>query len=169
MRDGIAADVRAMVAGLDKSDLWVKRSPLSRTGYTNVIKVKGGKYQARLQVKGDGRGGVRKRKQYSLPGVFDTALEAAYYLAWVVKHGTENWENGIPPKQQPDRKPRSKKPVEPVEPITVPPAQPAAIPMPMAMSVAIPIQVPMLHAPFAPISPYPMQQLGYTPPFRSAM
>ena len=96
MRDGIAADVRAMVAGLDKSDLWVQRSPLSRTGYTNVIKVKGGKYQARLQVKGDGRGGVRKRKQYSLPGVFDTALEAAYYLAWVVKHGTENWENGIP-------------------------------------------------------------------------
>ena len=60
--------------------------------YTNVIEV-GGKYQERWQLKGDGRGGVRKRKQHSLPGIFDTALEAATYLAYVKKTGVEDFLN----------------------------------------------------------------------------
>ena len=55
----------------DKSGLVLKLQPGSKTGYLGVIEVKG-KFQGRLQVKGDGRGGVRKRKQYSLPVLFDT-------------------------------------------------------------------------------------------------
>ena len=72
----------------------------SQTGYKNVIEIKG-KYQARLQVKGDGRGGERKRKQHSLPGLFDTALEAALYLAFVKQEIMEVMcdENGMPRKQ----------------------------------------------------------------------
>ena len=93
----MADDVRAFVARIPKCDLVVQESPISATGYTNVIEIKG-KYQAQLQVKGDGRGGVRKRKQYSLPGIFDTALEAAQYLAFVKTQPTA-WENGVPPKQ----------------------------------------------------------------------
>ena len=60
----MADDVRAFVARIPKCDLVVQESPISATGYTNVIEIEG-KYQARLQVKGDGRGGVRKRKQYT--------------------------------------------------------------------------------------------------------
>ena len=65
-------DVRKMVAELDRRDLIIQKNPTSITGYTNVIKV-GKKFQARLQVPGDGRGGTRKRAQYSLPTTFDTA------------------------------------------------------------------------------------------------
>lgn len=63
-----------------------QESSRSRTGYTNIIEV-GGKFQARWQLTGDGRGGKRKRKQCPLPGIFDTALEAATYLALVKKLG----------------------------------------------------------------------------------
>ena len=94
-------------------------SPISATGYTNVIEIKG-KYQARLQVKGDGRTGVAEcgsasstRSRASL--FFDTALEAAQYLAFVKTQPTA-WENGVPPKQFPDRKPREKKPAKRIEP-----------------------------------------------------
>ena len=74
MPSGIAAAVRQQVAGADKTGL-VLEERLSRTGCTNVIEVRG-KYQARLQVKRDGQ---RKRyqQQHPLPGLFDTALEAA--------------------------------------------------------------------------------------------
>ena len=51
-----------------------------RTGFVNVVEVKG-KYQARLQVPGDGRGGSMKRKQHALPGLFDTVEDAAVVLA----------------------------------------------------------------------------------------
>ena len=54
-----------------------------RTGFVNVVEVKG-KYQARLQVPGDGRGGSMTRKQHALPGLFglfDTAEDAAVMLA----------------------------------------------------------------------------------------
>ena len=82
MPSGKAAGVRQLFAATDCSNLVPQESVSSQTGYKNVIEVKG-KYQARLQVKGDGRGGERKRKQHSLPGLFHTALEAALYLAFV--------------------------------------------------------------------------------------
>ena len=58
----------------------LKRNPYSDTGFVGVIKIKG-KFQARLQVPGDGRGGSKKRKQHSLPGLFDTVEDAAVHLA----------------------------------------------------------------------------------------
>ena len=64
MPSGIAAAVRQQVAGADKAGLAIEESRLSRTGYTNVIEVRG-KYQARLQVKGSAE---RKRYQHPLPG-----------------------------------------------------------------------------------------------------
>ena len=65
-------DIRRMVAELDKRRFRLKKNPTSATGFVNVIKVKG-KYQARLQVPGEGRGGQIKRKQCSLPTTFDEA------------------------------------------------------------------------------------------------
>ena len=78
MPSGMAAEMRAALPTLDRDGLVLKRSPLSKTGFVNVIEVKG-KYQARLQVPGDGRGGAKKRKQQALPGLFDTAEDAAVY------------------------------------------------------------------------------------------
>ena len=72
--------MREAVAKENRDAFQLERSPRSRTGFVNVIEVKG-KYQARLQVPGDGRGGCTKRKQYSLPGLFDTPEEAAVLLA----------------------------------------------------------------------------------------
>ena len=77
MPSGIAEAVRKQVAGADKAGLVLQKSPYSATGFTNVIQVRN-KFQARLQVKGDGQ---RKRYQHPLPGLFDTAQEAAEYLA----------------------------------------------------------------------------------------
>ena len=160
MPSGIAASVRMMFAQVDKTDLVVQKSPCSATGYTNIIITKNGKYQPRLQVKGDGRGGERKRKQCSLPGIFDTALEAAQYLAWI-KMQPNDWENGVPPKQNDERKARSKKqPTQPLQPTAVP----APLQTPMATAVGMPIPMPMCHLPFAATSPLPMQPLGYVPP-----
>ena len=73
--------MRQLTANEDRSTLTLERNPLSNTGFTNVIMTKNCKFQARLQVPGEGRGGTRKRKQYSLPGTFDTAEDAAVYLA----------------------------------------------------------------------------------------
>ena len=85
MPSGLAAAAREKIAQQDKSGLVLERSPYSSTGFKQVIKV-GKQYQARLQVKGDGRRGSRKRKQHSLPGLFDTAEDAAVMLA-VIKRG----------------------------------------------------------------------------------
>ena len=96
MPSGLAVAVRQQLAMADKAGLLVllEKSPYSKTGYTNVIKVRG-KYQARLQVKGDAE---RKRYQHPLPGLFETALEAAEYLA-IVKR--DFGADGVtpPPKQ----------------------------------------------------------------------
>ena len=79
----------------DKSGLVLKLQPGSKTGYLGVIEVKG-KFQGRLQVKGDGRGGLQKRRQVAIPGLFDTAKEAAEMLAILEKAGPENlWPGGI--------------------------------------------------------------------------
>ena len=160
------SDVRSMVATLDKRRFRLEKNPTSATGYINVIKVKG-KFQARLQVPGDGRGGERKRKQYSLPTTFDKAEDAALYLAWVKTNAHTNWENGIPPKLT-ERKPRTKKPTRPAQPTeaAVPRAEPR---MPLAMTVAMPINAPMPHAPFLAASPLAMPPLDYVAPFRFPM
>ena len=60
-------DIRRMVAELDKRRFRLKKNPTSATGFVNVIKVKG-KYQARLQVPGEGRGGQIKRVQAVFAG-----------------------------------------------------------------------------------------------------
>ena len=86
---------------------WKKIRAYSNTGFTNIIKVKGG-YQARMQVPGDGRGGTKKRKQCSLPGIFDEAEDAAVWLASYKKAKKEAGEApSSPPKQDKEHKPRS--------------------------------------------------------------
>ena len=158
--------IREEVAGLDKRLYDIEINPCSTTGFTNVIRIKG-KYQARLQVPGDGRGGERKRRQCSLPTTFEKAEDAALYLAWVKTLPRTDWVDGMPPKLT-DRKPRTKKPAKPVEPAQA--AEPCAEPsMPSAMTMAVPISFPMPHAPFLAASPLPMQPLGYVPPFSFAM
>ena len=107
-----------------------------------------------------------KRKQHPLPGRFSTALEAAQYLAWVKIHHKE-WETTGPPKQIETRKQRSKK--QPAQPAAEPPPAVVALQMPMATTMAIPVPMPLLNAPLVAVSPVPMQQLGYVPPFRSTM
>jgi hypothetical protein len=159
MPRGLAAGVREACAVTDMSDCVPQESAKSKTGYANIIEVKG-KFQARLQVKGDGRGGTRKRKQYALPGLFDTALEAAIFLAYVKEHlSTFCDEDGIPFKQLAERKERCGKaaPVQPVEA-----AQSTAVP---AYAMATPIPCGMLPLPITAASPLPMAPLGYSPPF----
>lgn len=161
MPSGLAAEVRVQFATQDKTGLVLERSPYSNTGFTNVIKVKG-KYQARLQVKGDGRGGSRKRQQYSLPGLFSTAKEAAEYLAFVKRDVVQHIcdEHGIPLKQDKQHKTRSK---EPPRPAALPlPA--LAMQTPMVTTMAMPMQYPMVHVPLVAASPLPMQPLGFVPP-----
>ena len=82
MPSGSAWWIREGFAEQDQAGLKLETSWRSSTGYKNVVEV-GGKYQTRIQVKGDGVGGTRKRRQHSLPGLFDTPLEAAQYLAVV--------------------------------------------------------------------------------------
>ena len=72
--------MRALVASENVADDELQLAPLSKTGYVGVIEV-GLKYQPRIQVPGDGKGGTKKRRQYSLPGLFDTAKEAAIIRA----------------------------------------------------------------------------------------
>ena len=65
MPSGMAAQVRELLATSDKTGLVLQRAPpgsSSKTGFVNVIQVKGGLFQARLQVQGDGRGGEKKRR-----------------------------------------------------------------------------------------------------------
>ena len=103
MPSGMAAQVRELLASSDKTGLVLQRAPpgsRSSTGFVNVIKVKDGLFQARLQVKGDGRGGEKKRRQVAIPGLFKTAEEAAQLLALIKKIGPKTlWpEEGLPPK-----------------------------------------------------------------------
>ena len=163
MPSGMAAATREFVARLDKTGLVLERNRYSTTGFTNVIKVKN-KFQARLQVKGDGKGGVRKRKQYSLPGLFDTAQEAAEMLALAKRDGLQFIcdEDGIPRKQQEQRKPRKKPEQPPPRPVTVAQLLPMQMPA-VAMATAMPIASPMMHVPLVTVSPLPMRPLGLMP------
>ena len=160
MPSGIAAAVRQQVARADKDGLVIEESPLSQTGYTNVIMVRG-KYQARLQVKGSAE---RKRYQHPLPGLFDTALEAAQYLAMVKRDfGTDGVQP--PPKQIEHRKPRKR-------PLVEPETQLAATPQPVvpalhtssAVAMATPIPFAMMNVPLVAATPLPAAPPCYTPP-----
>ena len=160
MPSGKAAGVRQLFATTDCSNLVPQESVRSQTGYTNVIEV-GGKYQARLQVKGEGRGGERKRKQHSLPGLFDTALEAALYLAFVKQEIMDSVcdDDGVPLKQNILVKKRGEKPRAPeCEPEPLPPMRPHVF------ALATPITCGVLPLPIVAVSPSPMPPLGLTLP-----
>ena len=138
-----------------RGELVLKRSVYSKTGFTNIITIKG-KFQARLQVPGDGRGGTQnqKRKQYALPGLFDTAEDAAIFLAATESSMRAACEGKLiaPPKQDKEHKPRTTK-----QPAAPQPQQP------MATAYAMPLYMPMSHLPVAAASPLPMQPLSYVP------
>ena len=111
----MSATAREAIMTEDRSKLDLKRSVWNDTGFVNVIKV-GDKYQARLQVPGDGRGGTKKRRQHALPGLFDTAEDAAVMLA-VIKRGFENEGDGkmhSPPKQNKQHKSPTRKFMKPL-------------------------------------------------------
>ena len=119
----MGADMREAIQGEDRSQLDLERTPWSKTGFIGVIKV-GNKFQARLQVPGDGRGGSKKRKQHSLPGLFDTAEDAAVLRA-VIKRGFKEKGDGAmhsPPKQNKAHKSRAKPgvPAQPDQPVLEP-------------------------------------------------
>ena len=152
----MAAAARKAVEQADRDELELERTPWSKTGFVNVTKV-GGKYQARLQVPGDGRGGIEKRKQCSLPGLFDTAEDAAVLQALVKKSMKERNDGNVfvPPKQNKPHKPRSK-PAVPNE-ASPPPLQPPQLPM--ATAVVVPSAMFRLDVPFTVVSPLAMRPL----------
>ena len=80
----------------------------------NVQKI-GNKFRARLQVPGDGRGGNLKRRQYPVPGIFDTAEDAAVALAITIRDvkASNGGKLVAPPLQNKPRKPSGKKPPQP--------------------------------------------------------
>ena len=160
MPSGMAAAVREAVAAENIADSELELALLSATGFKGVIEVPSGgvlKYQARVQVAGDGRGGTTKRRQHSLPGLFDTAKEAAICRAAFIKamRATEG-RVVAPPKQNKQHKPRTRKQL--AQPAAAPP-----LPPPMTTVMAMPICMPMMHVPFAAVSPLPMQPLCYMP------
>ena len=156
MPSGLAVAAREAVAKENRDELQLERTPWGKTGFVNVIEVKG-KYQARLQVAGDGRGGSTKRKQCSLPGLFDTAEDAAVMLA-AYKREMKASTGGklfVPPKIDKPHKPRAKATVPNVAsplPVQLPQS-------PVATAVAVPMLFPMAHLPFAVALPLPMRPL----------
>ena len=76
MAEEQSASLRRTIAAYDSSE-FVLETADNETGYKNVIKVKE-RYQARLYDKA-------KQTQRSLPGLFDTAEEAAKYRALVIR------------------------------------------------------------------------------------
>ena len=74
----MGAELRVQIALEDREQL--QRSPWNNTGFVGVSKV-GNKYQTRLQVPEDGRGGLKKRRQVPLPGPWDTVEDAAVMRA----------------------------------------------------------------------------------------
>ena len=149
--------MREAVRTENRENLELERTPWNNTGFVNVIKVKN-KFQARLQVPGEGRGGSAKRKQHSLPGLFDTAEEAAVMLA-IIKREMKASTGGklfAPPKINKPHKPRTRPAVaNPASPMPVLPPQ-----LPVATAVALPTAFLMPNLPFAVASPIPMPPLG---------
>ena len=157
MPSGMAAEMRAALPSFDRTGLVLQRSTKSLTGFVNVIEVKG-KFQARLQVPGDGRGGEKKRKQVPLPGVFEEAEDAAVYLAsfkkGMQKAGLSAAEAADKIEPQ-DKKHKPRKPEQPA----VPPTLPMFAMEPPVTGHAVPIPFLMPYAPLVAASPLPMQPL----------
>ena len=164
--DGLAmpkrmgAEMRELVMVEDRSQLQLERNVWSSTGFKHVIKV-GQKFQARLQVPGDGRGGSKKRRQHALPGLFDTAEDAAVMLA-VTKRGFSSEGDGkvhSPLKQNKAHKSRAK----PAK-LSVP-AQLAFEPVqsPVATAMAVPVPFWVQNAPVVAVTALPMQPLCSAP------
>ena len=158
MPNGMAAAMRDHVRSLsaaERAALVLPKNPYSSTGFVGVIMVKN-KFQARLQVPGDGRGGNKKRKQSSLPGLFDEAEEAALHLAAYKKALKDAGEAvSSPPKLDKKHKPRTK-PAVPAAPQPLQPRQ-----LPMATAMAMPMPMPIGQLPFTAASPLPMQPLCF--------
>ena len=150
MPSGKAAVVREVISKENRDGLQLERTPWNKTGFVNVIEVKG-RFQARLQVAGDGRGGSTKRKQYALPGLFDTAEDAAVMLA-VIKRDMKAHTGGklvVPPKQNKPHKPRAK----PAVPNLASPVPELPPQLKVATAVALPTAFVMPDLPFAVVSP----------------
>ena len=150
----LGAELRPLIAAEDRSQLQLERNPYNQTGFVGVIKV-GNKYYARLQVPGDGRGGIKKRRQVSLPGPWDTAEDAAVVRAVMIRGFKESGDGKIhsPPKQNKPHKPRAKPRAMPAEPEVEP------VEMPVATGMAMPVLSMMQHIPIVPATPLPMQPL----------
>ena len=156
----MGAEMRELVMVEDRSQLQLERNVWSSTGFKHVIKV-GQKFQARLQVPGDGRGGSKKRRQHALPGLFDTAEDAAVMLA-VTKRGFSSEGDGkvhSPLKQNKAHKSRAK----PAK-LSVP-AQLAFEPVqsPVATAMAVPVPFWVQNAPVVAVTALPMQPLCSAP------
>ena len=93
MAERASASLRELIATYDEVDFELETAD-NETGYKNVIRVQE-RYQARLYDKVN-------QKQRSLPGLFDTAKEAAKYRALVMRDDLE------PPPTKP-RAPRGSK------------------------------------------------------------
>ena len=100
-------------------------------------------------------------RQHSVPGLFDTPKEAAIIRASIMKGMKES--NGgklfVPPKQNKEHKPRTKP--QPAQPAAAAPPQ---LQVPLNVTMATPMPMPMWQLPFAAVTPLPMQPFGYVPP-----
>ena len=160
MPSGMAAAIREAVTARpdhERRELVLERSSRSKTGFVNVIEVKG-KFQARYQVPGDGRGGSKTRRQHSLPGPFDKAEDAAFMLAQYKVEAERNDSVGRSPEKQ-NKKHKSRK----LAPAAVEPLPPP-VNTPPVTTFAMPLSMPMWHLPVAAASPLPVQSLTFVPP-----
>ena len=71
---------------------------------------------------GDGRGGLKKRRQVPLPGPWDTAEDAAVMRAVIIRGFKESGDGMVhsPPKQNKQHKPRVKPSSKPAQPALEP-------------------------------------------------
>ena len=153
--------MRERAAKENRAELVLERTVWTEIGFVNVQKIRE-KFRARLQVPGDGRGGTLKRNQYPVPGIFNTAEDAAVALA-ITKRDMKASNGGklvIPEKQNKPRKPSGKKPLQPaLAAQRVVEAQ-----MPLTTAMAMPIPSHMLHVPLVAASPLPMLPLCFAAP-----
>ena len=156
-----AVAMREAVAKENRAEFMLERTAWNDSGFVNVQKI-GNKFRARLQVPGDGRGGNLKRRQYPVPGIFDTAEDAAVALAITIRDvkASNGGKLVAPPLQNKPRKPSGKKPLQPV--LAAP--QHVEAQMPMATAIAMPIPSRMLHVPLVAASPLPMLPLCFAAP-----
>ena len=80
MAEAASASLRALIATFDSAD-FVLETADNETGFKEVIKVKS-RYQARVYLWSDEK---QRKTQRSLPGLFDSAEEAAKYRALVIR------------------------------------------------------------------------------------